>query len=175
MQKIWQGLASVFGIIFIIIWSNTCHAAAGTSTPAPTQSWEALLGKVEPRPMLGLGMWTYHLKRESEDFDNSRNDLIGLSYKGYFLATLVNSEDRRSYAAGIQRYWLTRNLRPDLTYQLGYRLGLIYGYDRKLGKYAAHIPVVPFPQFLFDLTWKHVGLELSYTWVVVSAGFYIRF
>lgn len=173
MKEIRQGFAVIIGMLFLVVWAsfNLCYAG----TEESTRSWETLFGKVEPRPMLGLGMWSYHLKHESQNFDNSRNDLVGLSYDGYFLATLVNSENRRSYAAGVQRYWLTKNLKPDLMYQLGYRLGLIYGYDRKLGKYAAHVPVVPFPQFLFDLTWKHFGWEISYTWVVVSTSFYIRF
>ena len=142
---------------------------------ADNGGWQKIFGQIEPRPMLGLGMWSYHLKHESEDMDNSRNDLLGFSDKGYFIATLINSENRRSFAAGIQRYWLRKELAPDWTYQLGYRLGLVYGYDRKLGKYAAHIPVVPFPQFISDLTWKHFGWEISYTWVVVSTSFYYRF
>ena len=137
--------------------------------------WSKLWGKPEPRPILGLGMWSYHLKHESQDMDNSRNDLIGFSYRGLFAATFINSENRRSYAAGVQRYWLTDPLTPDLSWQLGYRLGLIYGYDEKLGHFASVSPVIPFPQLISDLTWKNVGWEISYTWVVLSTSFYVRF
>lgn len=157
------------GSLFLFLYLNQAYAIDANSV------WVKLWGKPEPKPMLALGMWSYHLKHESQDMDNSRNDLIGFSYDGLFAATLINSENRRSYAVGVQRYWLAKPLKPDLTWQLGYRLGLIYGYDEKLGHIATISPIIPFPQLITDMTWKNVGLEISYTWVVVSTSFYIRF
>lgn len=163
---------SLLGCLVILF----LHSAYAIDTTDHINGWaKKIWGTPSPEPMLALGMWSYHLKHESEDMDNSRNNLIGFSYKGLFGATFVNSENRRSYAVGIQRYWVTEPLKADFTWQLGYRLGLVYGYDDKLGRIATITPVVPFPQVISDLTWKNFGWEVSYTWVVVSTGFYIRF
>ncbi|MDR3477547.1 MAG: hypothetical protein P4M14_05890 [Gammaproteobacteria bacterium] len=150
---------------------RTTHAVSTNSS----SMLHALWGVPANDPTLALGMWSYHLKKEQDDMDNSRNDLIGLAYRGVFVGTLVNSQRRRSYVIGLQRYWRTETIGQDLKWQLGYRLGLIYGYDRKFGRIAEQIPVLPFPQVISDLTWKHFGWELSYTWVVVSTSFYYRF
>jgi hypothetical protein len=138
--------------------------------------WHSLWGVSANDPTLALGMWSYHLKKEQDDMDNSRNDLVGFGYRGMFVGTLINSQRRRSYVVGLQRYWHTEKFQHDLTWQVGYRLGLIYGYDRRFGRIAEQIPVLPFPQVISDLTWKqHFGWEISYTWVVVSTSFYYRF
>ncbi|HLD17303.1 MAG TPA: hypothetical protein VJB02_06310 [Coxiellaceae bacterium] len=58
------------------------------------------------------------------------NYLIGFIEKGVFAGTFTNSYKHRSVVAGISRYWLEKPLSTHSTLQLGYRLGLIYGYEK---------------------------------------------
>ncbi len=177
-----KGIIKWISILLLLLLNFTAiHAASinNISTTACSESrsvWRTLWGEPALDPTLALGMWTYHLKNEPQNMNNGRNNLVGFLYRGFFAGTLTNSQYRRSYVIGFQRYWFTKPLAQDLTYQLGYRLGLIYGYDKRFGPLAERSPVLPFPQIIADFTWKkHLGWELSYTWVVVSTGFYIRF
>src|SRR5690242_17772044 len=70
--------------LLLFMFFNTAYALDADSV------WAKLWGTAEPEPMLGLGMWSYHLKHESQDMDNSQNDLLGFSYRGLFAATFIN-------------------------------------------------------------------------------------
>jgi hypothetical protein len=53
---------------------------------------------------------------------------------------------------------------------------LVYGYGDKiinLGNLTP--PVLPFAQLITSVTWKNVGWEVSYTGIVISTEFYIKF
>ena len=105
--------------------------------------------------------------------NNWNNQLIAGTYKGYFAGTFINSFYDRGYALGIQRMWDTEQLSDNFKNSVGYRLGLVSGYDERLAPIAAKTPVLPFPQIIDDITWKHVGIELSWCVDTVSAGFVV--
>ncbi len=149
-------------------------SADHTATPAeqqPTGFWSKLWGTPAPTAIYP-GMVTFHLEPGSRD-DNWNNQLIAGTYKGYFAGTFINSFDDRAYAAGIQRVWATQKISDTVTNRVGYRVGLVTGYDERMVPIAAHTPVLPFPQIIDDITWKHIGLEFSWCVDTVSAGFVV--
>jgi hypothetical protein len=133
--------------------------------------WSKLWGTPAPTALYP-GMVTFHLEPGSRD-DNWNNQLIAGTYKGYFAGTFINSFYDRGYAAGIQRMWDTKQLSDNVKNSVGYRLGLVSGYDERLAPIANKTPVLPFPQIIDDITWKHVGIELSWCVDTVSAGFVV--
>jgi hypothetical protein len=120
-------------------------------------------------------MWTYHPFDYKKKFETFRNDLVMFVYKGIFASTFINCYGDRSYAVGIQRYWLQTCFKTGVESKLGYRAGFIYGYDERLHPIANKLIILPCAQIIYDLSWKNVGIELSYTGVIVSAGFFIYF
>jgi hypothetical protein len=121
---------------------------------------------------LYFGMWTTHLKDEVIRLDN--NWAVGLTTRGYFVATFRNSFDKRAYAAGLQRSIVTTQDRP-IDVSIGYRLGLISGYDERFMRIARDTPVMPLIQPFATAEAGRLGLEVSYTFVVVSAALSFRF
>lgn len=144
--------------------------------PATADSiWQDIWGDPAPDSFYA-GMWSYHINPNSRHHEHAENDLLMGVYKGYFAGTLINSYDDRMYAAGIQRNWVQKSLGSQFNYYAGYRLGLVYGYGNKiinLGDFTP--PVLPFAQLLTSVTWKNVGWEVSYTGIVISTEFYIKF
>jgi hypothetical protein len=155
----------IFAFLITSVVFNTSYAHT---------TWERIVGEPSANSVY-FGMWSYHLRPGSQKAEDSRNDLLGVVYHGFFAGTLRNSFRHRSWALGIQRNWLSKPLSPNINYSLGYRLGLVHGYDEHLMHLAGQVPFIPFAQIVSDLSYKNVGVELSYTGVVVSGGFFIRF
>lgn len=177
---------SVRRIIGLFILLSFCVAHANTSqdnnstmnkTDHENKSfWRSLYGTIAPEPRLTLGMWSLHATKKRR---NGNNQMIGFSYRGFTIGTFVNSYYRRAYAVGIQRFWLTRPITQDLSYQIGYRLGLVTGYSgHNLTGIRAlkNAPFIPYAQIMLDFNWKYLGWEISSPDpYVISTGFYIRF
>ena len=119
-----------------------------------------------------FGMWTTHLKRDVVALDN--NWVVGLTYRGFFGATFLNSFGRRAFTAGIQRTLVASEPRP-IGASLGLRIGLVSGYDGRFMQIARDTPVLPFAQPFVTVDLYHVGVEVSYTFVVVSVAASYRF
>lgn len=117
-------------------------------------------------------MWTTHLKDDVLALDNNR--VVGVTVGGWFAATFNNSFGRRAYAAGLQRQFLSAR-HGWTTTSLGYRLGLVSGYDGRLMRLARKTPVMPLVQPFVSFDVARVGVEVSYTFVVVSATVSLRF
>jgi hypothetical protein len=118
-----------------------------------------------------LGMWTTHLKHRTITLDN--NWLVGVAWRGFFGGTFVNSFGRRAYSAGIQRTPLVRS-RGAITSALGFRLGLVSGYDGRFMRIARDSPVLPLISAYGNVDVGRVGVEVSYTIVVVSVAMSYR-
>jgi hypothetical protein len=58
--------------------------------------------------------------------------------------------------------------------RLGYRAGLVTGYDERLFPLAGATPVLPLLQPLIAFDANRWGLELSYAGVIASVGWSIR-
>jgi hypothetical protein len=121
---------------------------------------------------LYVGMWTMHLKHDVLALDN--NWVMGLSWRGFFGATFLNSFGRRAYTGGMQRTLLSADPHP-FGASLGYRLGFVTGYDGRFMRLANRTPVLPLVQPFATIDVQHVGLEVSYTFVVVSVAVSYRF
>jgi hypothetical protein len=120
-----------------------------------------------------LGMWTSHL-REDRRRGFMNNWGVGAAVKGYFGATFLNSYGGRAFTAGIQRT-VASTPAARVNAFVGYRLGLLTGYDRRLIALAAKTPVLPFVQPFVCVDVDRVGVELSYTFVVLSIATSYKF
>lgn len=160
-----------------LVWMGLFGAAtivrAQEATASPQQAPVAAdRPRAEPPTRLYFTLWTLHLKDDKPGLDN--NWAIGLATRGWFGATFLNSYRRRGYAAGLQRTVLSKG-DASLGASLGYRLGIVTGYDGRLMKFARNKPVLPLIQPFFVLDVAHFGVEASYTFVVASTAVSYRF
>lgn len=116
---------------------------------------------------LYVGMWTTHLKNDAIVLDN--NWVVGMSGRGLFGATFLNSFGRRAFAGGFQRTIVASDPRP-VGASFGLRLGFITGYDGRLMRIARKTPVMPLIQPFATIDVHRIGFEVSYTFVVVSVA-----
>jgi hypothetical protein len=131
-----------------------------------------LWGTPEPSALY-LGMWSAHLN--DPNFDVSNNWLIGYNFRGYFLGTFINSYNQRSWATGVQRSVWSIGKLDSLNTSLGYRLGLMTGYQNRFPQFYRNSPIIFFPEFYANVAFDYIGVQISYSWTVVTAGFFIRF
>lgn len=121
---------------------------------------------------LYVAMWTFHFREPDRALDN--NWLLAISWGRVYGATFVNSFGRRAYSAGVQQNMARWNLRL-VRIGLGYRAGLVTGYDERLFRLAGRTPVLPLVQPLIDLDFvNRLGWELSYSGVIASAALNVR-
>ncbi len=160
-------------LLNLLISSPTFASSVTTPMLVEPTLWQKLRGVPATTTLYG-GMVTFHFNPNSRD-DNWNNQLIALSMDGYFAGTLVNSYHDRAYAAGIQRIVYRQAITPTLNQSIGYRLGLISGYDKRMASIAEHVPLMPFPQVIYDLSWHHIGIEFSWCLVTASAGLLYQF
>lgn len=146
-------------------------ASAGQlrATPVPSDTAEATK---TPDRRLYLGMWTVHFRDPGRGIEN--NWLVGVSWRGIYGATFINTFGNRSYSAGLQGL-LVRWNPGSVSLGLGYRIGILTGYDERLMPLAGKTPVLPLVQPRVAVDAKRVGWEFSYSGVVASGGFSVRF
>jgi hypothetical protein len=102
------------------------------------------------------------------------NWVVGLTWRGLFGATYLNSFGRRAFTGGIQRTILSAEPRP-IGASLGFRLGFVTGYDGRFMRIARETPVLPLAQPFVSIDVQRVSFEISYTFVVVSVATSYRF
>ncbi|WP_157966582.1 hypothetical protein [Fastidiosibacter lacustris] len=139
-----------------------------------TSFWEFLKG-AQPSNGIYLGMFTWHFNPASRSDDRWSNNLIGGVYNSIFMGTLLNSFNDRAFVIGVQRNIYTDQLSQNNQINIGYRLGLISGYDERMSDFAKYLPVLPIPELYIDYTYKNFGAEFSYIGVVFTVKFVIRF
>lgn len=129
---------------------------------------------VTPRPRdvrLYVGMTTLHFEDVGAGPSNDR--LVAVSWGRYYAATFINTFGVRSWSAGVQGEFRRRGA-PVGALSLGYRAGLITGYDERFIELAGRTPVLPLLQPLLTVQRSRLGLELSYSGVVASLGVFVR-
>ena len=117
-----------------------------------------------------LGMWSYHFIDNEDDYETTHN-LLAFTYRGYFAGTFINSLSDRSWGAGVQRDMYRTELGM-LSMEIGYRLGLLYGYD---SMQIANTGLFPLLQVYSDFHYNHLGVQFAWAGSTVTAGFLIRF
>ena len=112
-----------------------------------------------------LGMWTSHFRHLREGFAN--NWLLGVGWRGYYAGTFINSYGNRAFTAGIERI-VTRGAGGSVVPMMGYRLGLISGYDKRFLSIAGKTPVLPMAQLTGALEMGPTGIGLAWSGLVAS-------
>lgn len=169
-QQFFKKIIFVLAVIITLNFGTICFADDSSSTTF----WEKMWGEPVPATLY-LGMVTVHFNPDSLSDDNWNNQLVGVVYDGYFAGTLLNSFHDRAYVAGIQRYFYRQKISENVTQNVGYRLGLISGYDERMLSFAANTPLLPFPQLIYELSWKHVGIEFGLLPMAATAGLFYQF
>jgi hypothetical protein len=172
--------ACTLGCLLLLTTPAAARAQSATPPPdqppaaaAPTPSQDRQGNWLSRNPTrLYVGMWTTHLKHDVIVVDS--NWAVGFTHRGYFLATFRNSFGRQAFTAGIQHAFVTRR-RGRLTSSLGGRLGAVYGYDGRFMRIARDTPVLPLFQAWGNVDVGRIGIEVSYTFVVVSVTTSYRF
>jgi hypothetical protein len=135
-------------------------------TEQPTRGpWWTLWSWRTPHDRVVAGMITTHLYELDEA--PADNQAVGVIYKGVVGATFITTHGPRGFVLALERAWLEGRLGPTRT-MLGFRAGLVYGYDQRLFGLAEHTPILPYAQPMFLLRAGPVSLDFTYTWVVVS-------
>lgn len=119
-----------------------------------------------------VGMWSTHIRDLGRGISN--NWLVGLGWRGLYGGTFVNSYGNRSFTAGIQRT-VARGEHNAVVPSLGYRLGVVSGYDERFMSIASWAPVLPMAQLLGSLEAGRTGLDLGWAGLVATMGPHFRF
>jgi hypothetical protein len=120
---------------------------------------------------LYVGLWTTHLRNPGRGFDS--NWLVGVGWRGLYGGTFVNSFGTRAFAAGLARP-LARSDEGRVARGVGYRLGLVTGYDERFIGLAGTLPILPMAQLVGDVAVGRTGVELAWSGLVASLGPYMR-
>lgn len=131
----------------------------------PRGSWWTLWSRESPHERLIVGMTTYHINYRSIGWAN--NWAFGAAARGFFGATFITTYGDRGWAGGFERSWLEGSAGP-FDGMLGFRAGLMYGYDEELGWLAGETPILPFGQPVLMARAGPVTVDFTYTWVVFS-------
>ena len=154
-------------------------ASSAGSDNAETSSsgvWDFLVGQA-PEDAVNFGMVTWHFNPESRKNDRWNNLSLAATYNSIFIGTLLNSFSDRAFVLGVQRnVWEADSKGSDWNMNVGYRLGVITGYDQRMSStFARYSPVLPFPQIYTQFAYKDFGVEFSWVAVVFTAQLFYRF
>lgn len=174
-QRRWPGYAwpTLRTLLFAVL-AVACGRVPALAQEPPQAASPGLMhrlwGTAEPSAIY-LGMWTRHLTHAGID----NNHAYGGTIRGVFGGTFINSYHSRSYALALERRVAARRL-VGTDVSVGYRLGAIQGYDRRLLPIAGTLPVVPFVAIVGGATVKgKVGLQASFCVKVVTWNAVVRF
>ena len=117
-------------------------------------------------------MWTLHINHVDDGWSNDA--ALALIWNGYYGATFETTHGPRGWTLGFERSWWADQWGP-VGAMLGYRAGLVYGYDRRLGWMAQLYPILPFAQPVIYANIGPLAVDFTYTYVVVSFAAAIRF
>lgn len=119
-----------------------------------------------------VGMWSTHFRDLNRGLRN--NWLVGFGWRGMYGGTFTNSFGNRSFTAGIQRT-VARGHDATVVPSVGFRVGLVSGYDKRFISIASRTPVLPMAQIVGDLETGPTGVELGWAVLVATLGPYFRF
>ena len=140
--------------------------------PESSRRWWTLWTETSDRDRLLWAMWTLHIHHLDEGWSN--DGAVALVYRGMYAATFETTHGPRAYSVGFERDWLSGRWGP-LGAMVGFRTGLVYGYDGRLGWMAEKFPILPVAQPLLVAEIGPLTTDLTYTWVVLSLSGGVRF
>ena len=128
------------------------------------------MGIPEPDRIYG-GLWALHLRRPGDGL--SSHHLIGGTYRGIHAGTFVNTHEGRSWMLALGRSVIAaRGSRGSM--RVGYRVGLLAGYDEQLTDLAGRWPVLPAGKVVADARYRRLGLQVGWSWIVVTVGGFVE-
>ncbi len=132
--------------------------------------WFDILPGEPAENRLYVGMWSQHVLSSNDDY-RTNNNLLGSTYKGYYLGTFINSHNDRSWSVGWQRDFYKNHIRK-VKLHSGYRFGLLYGYESyEIGDTR----LFPLIQMYTDLSYEKLGVQFSWAAEVITGGLFYRF
>jgi hypothetical protein len=149
------------------------RVAADVAAPEASTGAPAMFGRRPDRRRIIPGMWALHpYEPQFPELDWTRG--FGAQVSHWFVATFVNSYDARGWVGGLERYWLERT-RGVLTFGVGYRVGVVTGYDERLFELARHTPVLPFVGLLVWGDAGPIGVDVFYVYRAITFEGSLRF
>lgn len=136
------------------------------------RAWWNVWSEASTEDRVLWGMWSTHLNRENDIWQNDQ--ILALIYRGLYAGTFRTTHGPQAYSLGVERSWAQGSAGP-LFGMVGFRGGLVYGYDRRLGWVAEKYPVLPFAQPVLYARMGPITTDLTYTWVVISLTAGLRF
>lgn len=136
------------------------------------RAWWNVWSEASTEDRILWGMWSTHLNRKNDIWQNDQ--ILALIYRGIYAATFRTTHGPQAYTLGVERSWVDGSAGP-LFGMLGFRGGLMYGYDGRLGWVAEKYPVLPYVQPVLHGRLGPLTTDLTYTWVVLSLTAGLRF
>ena len=150
--------------------------SAGEAGIVPAQDgrgWTVIIGEEHSRPHITVGVWALH------PFEPQFPELewtwgFGVKSQQWLAATFVNSYNRRGFIAALERYWWVGDFDP-VDVGIGYRAGVVTGYDEELIGLAGKTPLMPFTGLLVwtDLGPLSIDAFYAYRGITLETG--VRF
>lgn len=166
----------LFALAAIAFVLGTVPGGAAAQQDEPDDSsprqWYNLGSLPSSQHRVVWGMWTTHLNREGDGWQNDR--AFGLVYRGLYGFTFRTTHGPRAYSVGVERTWLSTDEGP-VQGMIGFRTGLVYGYDERLGWLAEAVPILPFAHPVLYTQIGPFTADVTYTWVVISITAGLRF
>jgi len=126
----------------------------------------AILGRSPDRRRIIPGLFVMHpYDRQFPEVDWTRGG--GVQVSTWFLAGFVNSYDRFSVIAGVERKWFDVHSGA-FELGVGYRAGILTGYDERLLALAGQLPALPFGGLLVWLDVGGVSLDTFYVYKALT-------
>lgn len=133
---------------------DACDAPVAEGAAAGfARSWLGIFGRESERRRVIPAFWRTH------PFDQRFPELaytrgVGVQMSGWLGGAFLNSYERLSFIAGVERAWAEQSVGDVARLGVGYRAGLLTGYDERLASWADETPVLPFAGLL---GWAQVG------------------
>ncbi len=170
----------------LLLWATPAHGQSGEQggegrAGAEPPGSEVAEGaepagndRVAQRPdrRVYAGMWTFHFRWQESGI--KRNPVLALSWNGVFVGTFVNTYEVRTFTAGYQEELLEVEV-SGVRLGLGYRAGLMTGYDERLHPLADRSPVFPLVQGRLNADTRWGGFEVTYAGIIATGAVYLRF
>lgn len=154
--------------------SDPTVPTAGSTTDVGTVSfWSSLAGERAERRRFIFGLWALH-PFEPQFPEVEWTQGFGITVSHWFAATFVNSYDERSFIVGVERYW-ARGDWGITDFGVGYRVGLVTGYDERLVSWAEYVPVLPFAGLVGWIDAGPLALDVYYVYRAITLETAVRF
>jgi hypothetical protein len=168
----------VFAALAGPVAAQTSDEADADETAGPVASTETgseematgggggVFGRTSERRRLIPGLWGVHFfdRQPLQPFWTRGG---GIQYSGWFGGAFLNSYDRLSLIGGLEREWLTLGTSV-VDLGVGYRAGLLTGYDRQLFNLADKLPILPFVGLDVWLQTGPIALDVFYVYRALS-------